>query len=87
MLPPSTAVEAGVAATVACEVAAFVGAVPLVGAVVAVLLLQAVATSAAMANTEAKRFISSPLHLLLRCPGIGSSPAGQPGEVLHYKDQ
>jgi len=62
-LPPSMAVEAGVAAAVACEivVAALVGAGVAGAAVgVAVLLLQAVATRAATVSIDAKRFISTP---------------------------
>jgi hypothetical protein len=62
MLPPSTAVDAGVAAAVACEMVVPPGAGVTGTAVgVLVLLLQAVATRAATVSKDAKRFISTPL--------------------------
>jgi hypothetical protein len=87
MLPPSTAVETGVAAAVACEVAALVGAavgvVPVgpdvAGTGVAELELQAAAARTAMASNEPNFFLMSSPSLYNVARAVVAAPGGAVG--------
>jgi hypothetical protein len=69
MLPPSTAVETGVATAVAWDVTALVGVGPDVAGTGVALLLQAAAARVAMASSEANFFLMSSPSYVERMPG------------------
>jgi hypothetical protein len=87
MLPPSTAVGATLGAGVGAGVTPETGVVPgtgVPGVGLVELLPQAVATSAAMAKSEAKRFISSSFRVF-SVIAEGQDPAGLPGRIAPPK--
>ncbi len=57
---------------------------PAAGAGVPLLLLHAVATSAAMANSEARRFMFSPFPDSTPLTGKAWHLIGQPGQILDF---